>query len=269
MSTVVCTLGMHRSGTSLVSRMLNLLGVELGPSESMLGIAADNPKGHWEHHEITLLNEEILAAFGGSWHEPPALPEAWTSDPRLADVRDRAEQLLMRDFGTSSMWGWKDPRTCVTLPFWQNVVGEMRYVLCIRNPLAVMASLLERNGMDVEIVDPLWLRHVQSSLDHTSGLPRLLVFYEDVLSDGARELGRMAAFIGRPERAEDPQVRDDVAHFLEQKLWHHRPSAESLAANGRVSLTTKRLYLSLTGQEDLIAAHALAAPGLEQEREAS
>ena len=60
---VICTLGMHRSGTSLVSRMLNLLGVHLGTDQSLSGTNEDNPKGYWEHHTFALLNDEILARF--------------------------------------------------------------------------------------------------------------------------------------------------------------------------------------------------------------
>ena len=60
---VICALGMHRSGTSVVARMLNLLGVYLGTDQSVSGTSEDNPKGYWEHHAIVLLNDEILDRF--------------------------------------------------------------------------------------------------------------------------------------------------------------------------------------------------------------
>ena len=68
--TVICTLGMHRSGTSLVSRILNLLGVYLGAPHDVSNVGADNPKGYWEHHPIALLNDELLARFGGDGMSP-------------------------------------------------------------------------------------------------------------------------------------------------------------------------------------------------------
>jgi hypothetical protein len=244
---VICTLGMHRSGTSVVSRILNLLGVHLGAHESLSGTGADNPKGYWEHHPLALLNDEILARFGGQWDEPPALPPSWPRDPRLADVRDRARQLLTDDFGAEPVWGWKVPRTCLTMPFWQDLIGPISYVVCVRNPCAVVASLSLRDGMSAEKAERLWLTHVQSSLAHTSGRRRMFVFYEDIIEDWAPDLRRMAAFIGRPERAEDPRVRALVGEFLEKELCHHRMSMEDLAGNPRISFATKGLYLTLRG----------------------
>ena len=57
---IVCILGMHRSGTSLLARMLNLMGVSLGPEQFLMQPTIDNPKGYWEHDEIVGLNNEIL-----------------------------------------------------------------------------------------------------------------------------------------------------------------------------------------------------------------
>jgi hypothetical protein len=89
---------MHRSGTSLVSRMLNLLGVDLGPQPVVNGSGGDNPRGYWEHPSIRDINDEILARFGGSWREPPTFPPGWIHDPRLTDVQARAVQLVSRNF---------------------------------------------------------------------------------------------------------------------------------------------------------------------------
>ena len=99
--------------------------------------------------------------------------------------------------------------------------------------------------MSSEKAERLWLTHVQSSLTHTSGQPRLFVFYEDIVNDWALELRRMAAFIGRPERGEDPRVHASVGEFLEKELCHHHVSMEDLAGSQRISFATKGLYLAL------------------------
>ncbi len=153
--------------------------------------------------------------------------------------------LLADTFAAEPLWGWKDPRTCLTLPFWQDLVGPMRYVMCIRNPRAVAASLTRRNALSVEEADWLWLAHTQASLAETSGQPRMFVFYEDLLTDWPAELHRMAAFIGHPDRAGDPRVHDAVGAFLEAQLCHHRSSMEDLVGDARISLPTKGLYVAL------------------------
>src|SRR5262245_25912060 len=244
---VICVLGMHRSGTSLVARMLNLLGVHLGPGERVLTAGADNPKGYWEYRPFVDIDDEILARFGGRWDEPPTLPPSWPEDPRLADLRDRARRLLAEDFADAPVWGWKDPRACLTLPFWQDVIGAMDYVVSVRNPCAVIASLARREGMDGARAEWLWLRHVQAILAHTSGRTRTFVSYEDILGDRLGELRRLAAFVGQPERADDHGIREALDAFVEDKLCHHHLSMEELAADRRTSFATKGLYAALQG----------------------
>src|SRR5688572_28881884 len=95
--TVLCVLGMHRSGTSVLSRLLNILGVYLGPQRAISNVGYDNPKGYWEHHPIALLNDEILIRFGGSWHEPPVFPPGWSQSPEVADLKDKA-RVVLADF---------------------------------------------------------------------------------------------------------------------------------------------------------------------------
>jgi hypothetical protein len=244
--TVVCVLGMHRSGTSVVSRLLNLLGVYLGPERSILSPGVDNPKGYWENHPISLLNDEILARYGGRWDKPVVFPDGWLQSPEVADLQDKARDILA-GFAGQALWGWKDPRTCLTLPFWQDLIGPMRYVLAFRNPGEVIASLQRRNAMDVEKAERLWLAHVHASLTDTSGQKRMFVFYDDIMNDYATELARMAAFVGRPDAAEDPAVGTAAADFLEETLFHHRTSMADLAGDRRVSFPVTGLYLAVRG----------------------
>ena len=70
---VVCVLGMHRSGTSLLARLLNIAGIELGAASSLARPAEDNPRGFWEHEELRKTNDALLQVFGGSWMDPPEL----------------------------------------------------------------------------------------------------------------------------------------------------------------------------------------------------
>src|SRR5215212_8323769 len=107
--------GMHRSGTSMVSRLLHDSGLDLGAPDDLIPASPDNPDGHWEHIAIVQLNDEILNSFGGGWDCPPPADADYR---RLADVprfRDRAEAVVAQ-FRNREPWGWKDPRTSLTLP---------------------------------------------------------------------------------------------------------------------------------------------------------
>jgi hypothetical protein len=219
---VVCILGMHRSGTSLTARLLNLLGVNLGPEAHLVEPASDNPAGFWEHRRIFRINKQILLRFGGHSHEPPVFPPGWESSPELDDLRQRARAIVHEDFSTAALWGWKDPRTCLTVPFWQGILPSMEYVICVRHPLAVARSLRERDGVSLGQGVYLWLEYLTSALRHTAGQPRILVCYDHLLDDGPREVERLARFLGRPRLAKQRALRGAAQRCIDQKLRHHR-----------------------------------------------
>jgi hypothetical protein len=242
---IICVLGMHRSGTSLLTRILNLIGVDLGPTEGLTTepIAA-NPKGYWEHHQLTAISDAILKRYGGSWDKPPLLPRGWETDGAIDDLRDRAEQLIRDQFAEVPLWGWKDPRTCLTLPFWQRLLPNLRYIICLRNPVDVARSLEQRDRLSAEMSSNLWITYVSFALRYSDGKPRLMIFYEDIMNDGLRELQRLAEFLGRPERAEQADVKEAVQEFIDPGLQHQRASISDVAAGSRSELCARALYIS-------------------------
>jgi hypothetical protein len=242
---IMCVLGMHRSGTSLVTRILNLLGVDLGPEERLLEPGPDNPLGFWEHEEIVELNDEILGLLGGSWHEPPAFEPNWERSPALSGLRGVAVEMIRREFERSELWGWKDPRACLTLPFWQLLIPGMRYVICLRNPVDVARSLARRDGFPVEKSGDLWVDHVEASLRQTAGDDSLILFYEDVMADWPGALGRLGGFIGEADAAVFEHVRTGVWEAVREDLQHHRSSTAEVADHPELPDAAKALYLLL------------------------
>ena len=53
-------LGMHRSGTSMVTRLVNMMGAYFGPEGVSLGANDENPKGFWERRDVLDLDEALL-----------------------------------------------------------------------------------------------------------------------------------------------------------------------------------------------------------------
>ncbi|HLC05312.1 MAG TPA: sulfotransferase [Anaerolineales bacterium] len=245
--TIICVTGMGRSGTSLVARVLDLLGASLGPAERLMGPAESNPKGHWEHQPIVELNDEILALFGGSWDEPPVLAPGWHRAPEIVALREKGRAITEAGFAGHDLWAWKDPRSSVTLPFWQDVLPPMKYIVCLRNPLDVAFSLRKRDGYPIEKSGRLWLTHLTLSIAHTSGHPRLLMFYEDLMDDWPAQVERLAAFIERPGAAPAHLALQSIAEFVDRELEHHRtPIAESLQEIA-IPLAAQALHLMLRG----------------------
>src|SRR5262249_53006595 len=173
----------------------------------------------------------------------------------LEDFRQAARELVQEDFAGARTWGWKDPRTCLTLPFWQQLLPPMRYVLSLRNPVDVARSLKRRDGYSLRRSVYLWLTYARSSLEYTAGHPRCLVFYEDFMEDWGRELQRLGRFLGDAGRAERPDVRDAVRDFIDHDLQHHRtpvtvarrdlPDGDNLDPAGRALAAAQGLYVRL------------------------
>ena len=248
--TIVCILGMHRSGTSLVSRTLNVLGLYLGPEEHLMRPSSDNPAGHWESRPIKQINDEILSILGGSWSEPPPLRPGWERSPELAASRRRAREVIEDDFSGSELWGFKDPRNCLTLPFWQRILDPMRYVICLRNPLDVAASAQARNRKDDSVPFQqgieLWLTYVRGALASTAGHPRHLVFYEDLMADPEPIVRKLARFIGRGKSSDaESDVRTAIAVPVAEGLRHHRSAVPNIVDAGQLPFHVKAFYVAL------------------------
>lgn len=246
----ICVTGMGRCGTSLTTALIGLLGVDLGPTERMLPTDMyDNARGYWEQREIYEINEEILRAFGGAWERPPDLPPGWERSPALAAVRDRARSSLIDLFGTAEKkrWAWKDPRASVTLPFWRDLIGEMDYVLCVRNPVDVAASLAKRDikGLKFDDSVALWLHYVRASLENTQGHRRLILCYEDYFTDTDRQIQRLAEFVCGPGTQLSDDLYESVRSFIEPGLWHNRDSVEETNHARAISPKAADLYACL------------------------
>ncbi len=241
---VVCVLGMHRSGTSVATRVLNLLGISLGPTEHLGTATPDNPKGFWEHQPILNLNIEILERLGGNWHEPPPFPPGWETTPEFADLRQKARALVAQNFA-SGEWGWKEPRTCLTLPFWQQVLPPLRYLICVRSPMEVAASLEKRDGFSIEKSVRLWQIYTEAAIEQTARHPRHFIFYEDMIHTHYEEVARLAKFLGRRDALEQPTVLAAIEDFIDSDFHRHQVSFLNTLDDPRVMFPAKALYVAL------------------------
>jgi hypothetical protein len=251
----ICVTGMGRCGTSLTTALIGLLGVDLGPTQGMLPAATDdNARGYWEQREIYEINEEILGIFGGTWGHPPHFPPHWERSPALAAVRDRASRSLADLFGTCGRrWAWKDPRVAITLPFWRDLIGEMDYVLCVRNPADVAASLAQRDTEELDFDDSvaLWLQYMRAALENTQGHPRLVLHYEDYFTDTDRQIRRLTDFVYGPGTQLSDETRERIESFIEPGLWHNRDSIEGPDDVRTIPSEAADLYAHLSASEPM------------------
>src|SRR5947209_20224574 len=116
-NTILYIAGAHRSGTSMLARLLHTCGLYLGPESDLVPGRADNPDGFWENRWFVALNDEVLNEVGGAWDVQPKAAEDF-NNRRRDPLRVKA-QLLLEEFVSASDCVCKDPRHCLTLSFWR------------------------------------------------------------------------------------------------------------------------------------------------------
>jgi hypothetical protein len=196
----VAIVGMHRSGTSMVTRLLEACGLYLGKGRDLMPPAPDNPEGFGENVRFVELNEALLTALGGGWDRPPEVGSGWERGESLAGLVSRAE-LLVGEFAGHEPWGWKDPRNSLTVPFWARVADPLKVVVCVRNPLEVALSLRRRNGISLALGLALWAEYYERILATTVADWRIITAYDAYFGSARLELRRVTDFVGLPFEA--------------------------------------------------------------------
>ncbi|MGH7983771.1 MAG: glycosyltransferase [Candidatus Udaeobacter sp.] len=236
----ICIAGAHRSGTSMLTRLLHACGLYLGPESALMPPQADNPEGFWEHLGFVAVNDELLNELGGAWDLPPKADENF-SDPRLDPLRMKA-QLLIEGFDSTDVWGWKDPRNSLVLPFWQNLLPGLKTLIMVRNPLEVAYSMRERNGISYSFGLRLWEIYNRRLIEAATAQQQLVTHYDLFFEDPESELRRIAHFIGLP----DAEVAN-AASLVRRQKRHARFSIDNLI-DARVSSEVIQFYRALINE---------------------
>jgi hypothetical protein len=240
----VCVVGMHRSGTSLVASLLAKCGLHLGPEDALVRGDENNRRGYFEHAGFVGVNDALLEHFHGSWDEPPQLPPSWQFDPGIASIATEARSVLHSLESNGGCFGWKDPRTTILLPFWKMLVENVRFVVCLRNPLEVARSLARRDRMPARRAAALWEAYTLAAVRDTADAPRIFVCYEDVLAQPRDEIRRIAAFCGfEPDEA---SVSDGL-ELVDPKLRHGEADVEGLLRSEDFTAALRLFYVGLRG----------------------
>ncbi len=247
--TAVMIVAMHRSGTSALSRALNLLGGDMPPRL----IEADqwNAAGYWESKPIKDLNEEMLVSGGGEWSEWLEFNPDWFKSSAMQRFRDRAIELVGSEFTDSPLFIFKDPRLSILMPFWRSIFDELGIdqvaIHPLRNPVEVARSLERRNNFLMSKGVLLWLRYTLDGERGTRGLRRIFTTFDDLLEDPAGLIERTQDDLGLIWPRNSVKARREIAQFLSADMRHHRDGARVLRSLSYGSDWVVRTYETLMG----------------------
>jgi len=220
---------MHRSGTSVLSRSLKVMGVDLGddliPPEQ--GI---NEKGYWEDEELNHFNNEILEHLGMTWTSIRSVSDIDVARLKDSGYFEKAESLLSEKSKDKKIWGFKDPRVSKLLKFWNEIFRlmavDVHYLLSLRNPVEVAKSLVKRDSLDPTWSYLLWLEYTLSAMAELDLKKSIFVHYRSMLEDPQFQIEKMARkFELKINQQEMIEFKNE---FIDTRLRHHLNDQEDL-----------------------------------------
>lgn len=248
---VVPVLMSARSGSSVISHAVQVLGVDFG--DRLRSPKSKNPLGFFEDRDVLQLSRRLRDALGCRARLCFVEAARWDS-PGIKRLEDEAAELLQRRFGSARLWGFKNGRILRFLPFWQRVLArlrdEPRYVFAVRNPLASADSRertrsveMKPRGGGVELNFFEWFTEVVPYFDQLRDIPLLVVDYDRLMADPLPQLARIASFLGLPWTPErEGSAARFAGSFLTEGLRHHRYGLDDLLGDPRVPGLTRDAY---------------------------
>ncbi|MBZ9883168.1 hypothetical protein LB535_12475 [Mesorhizobium sp. CA10] len=249
--TCIMVLGMHRSGTSALTRVLSLLGATL--PERVIGADDNNASGYWEPTSLNMLNEQLLAEAGSSWDDWRTFDLGTLSSSRVQFFKDEIARNVEREYGHEAVIVLKEPRISRFSSLYEEVLASInfktKYILTVRNPISVIASLNQRDGMTSAFGSMLWLRHVLDAERATRGAPRAFLSYESLVEDWRPSIARVGKTLSIDWSASHAEAKVEIDRFLSAKHQHHVATTERLLANGAILDWVKDTYFAARSLE--------------------
>lgn len=246
----VVVLGMHRSGTSLVSRLLNLMGFYFGAENTALLSANDNPKGFWERKDVVDINNKILRENGFDWFKISDLDKKVLENLESKENKQNVFEIVSR-LDAFRPWFIKDPRLCLLLPIWEKFIPNSVNIFVYRDPMEVAYSLNKRNEFPIPFGLALWEKYNESALRYSEGQSRFFINYNELIQRPIDILSQLLSFF---KANDDFGLRDltrsEITEVIDENLYNQK------------SNKLPETYRLTSSQQDLLDVLKSAKPGL-------
>lgn len=191
---IYAVLGMHKSGTTLVSQILHRSGIRMGEGDEVDG-DYDEGKFH-ERHDVYDLNTDILGFTFPAQNFPAPRRLALTDEQRA-----RMREIIARNDAAGGDWGFKEPRCCLTYELWREELPTHRLVVVTRDLPEVWTHFKNRESpwlLTWRCVRT-WCDYNERILDalRRTDLPYVIIGYRELMTD-RMEFERLQAFVERP-----------------------------------------------------------------------
>lgn len=226
----VIVLGMHRSGTSMLSGLLvNGIGYKVGGP--LIGAAFDNAKGFFERIDVVLQNDEFMQSQRIWW---AAGVREYDADKAYDDYKagkinfqQGSKGLAFLNDPNNAPWLQKDPRMCITLKTWLHLLEKKpAIVFTYRHPLEVAMSLKKRErDFTLEHGLRLWIIYNMKAIENSASLCRVVSSNDKVLANPLNEVQRIADELTNKchvPAGPDRITQKEVDKFIDPDLQHNK-----------------------------------------------
>jgi len=278
MKKTIIVLGMHRSGTSAMTGVLNKLGCYSGQDDDLFSPDSSNSFGYFERKDVVSCNEGILSNYffdefkshivsncfedkyrldGYGWMfsawSPSRINRASQEAPQC--IYDSIKKLQSTVSDDSLAYVIKDPRISITFPLWAGTFNEKPLVIImLRNPMHVADSLFKRDGIPIAIGLDIWASYTISSFENTEEHPRLIVSYDDLVDKTEDVINGACSFLKR--NGIDAKKKSSAIEFINYEMRHsNRRQLPSTDAGAHIIQLYERIRLN-----DLEAVSELKHP---------
>lgn len=228
---LIVVLGMHRSGSSAITKGIEVMGVNLG--SHLMSADANNEKGYFEDIELNQINTEILEASGHSWNSLSLIKDNDLLSDKFTDLKDRATDMLKEKLADTEILGVKDPRFCRLLPFWKDIFNDLMldvsYVIILRNPESIAASLFARDAYPRVKSLYLWLEYMVPAFRETRASKRSVVDFDQLVAHPRTVIETLAEDLKLSGQLNQDALNSYEKEFIDTSLKHHRqkPGSEN------------------------------------------
>jgi hypothetical protein len=219
---VLFVLGMARSGTSALTRVLSLCGGAL--PTGLVGAMEANPRGFFESRKATYVSESILRRNGSAGYDPSLrLQEEETLDAKEKAACLAEMGAFLATLPTAPLVVMKDHRINALIPMWFEAARaagfDVATVNAVRHPQEVIASVAKNAPAAPELTDSLWLKYNLLAERNTRAVPRVFVEYPNLLDDWRREVKRISAALAIDLDADEGAIDEFLTPDLRRQRY--------------------------------------------------
>jgi len=178
----IIVLGMHRSGTSMVTGLINSMGAYFGNSRIDIGANEENPKGFWERRDVRDINDEILKMANADWNRLSKLDFLRITNDQRKQINTSIKKIIL-ELDAHRPWVIKEPRLCMTFPYWKPFLDKPLIVFIHRDPIQIAQSLQTRNNFPINHGISLWEEYIESAFHSVKDIPKIILYHRDFYED--------------------------------------------------------------------------------------